>query len=161
MAVKKPLVLGTSGHPEQLQSGDTIQVPTTTTEVETLTNGGGATINFGNAVYLSAADTVQLARANALATAKIYGLVYDASIAAAASGQIATDGILSGTTAQWDAVTGQTGGLTVGTDYFLDPTTAGRLTITPPTTAGQYNCYIGRAKSTTDMHLDIRTYIAL
>jgi hypothetical protein len=74
---------------------------------------------------------------------------------------VATDGVLSGTTAQWDAVTGQTGGLTAGVDYFLSAATAGRVTTTPPATAGQYNVYVGRAKSTTDMHLDIRVHIPL
>ena len=52
-------------------------------------------------------------------------------------------------------------GLTAGADYFLDPATAGKLTTTPPSTVGQFNVYVGRAKSSTDMHLDIRFAIAL
>lgn len=161
MAVKKVLVMGTSGHPEQLQAGDSIQVATTTAEVETLTNGGGSSVPIGTPVYVSAADTFLSARANASGTSKVHGLVFDASIANSASGQVCTDGVLTATTTQWDAVTGQTGGLTAGADYFLDPATAGKLTTTPPSTVGQFNVYVGRAKSSTDMHLDIRFAIAL
>ncbi len=161
MAVKKVLVMGASGHPEQLQTGDSIQVAQTTTEVETLTNGGGSSAPIGTPVYLSAADTFQNGRANAFATAKVHGVVADTSIAAAASGQVATDGIVTATTGQWDTITGQVGGLTAGADYFLDAATAGKLTTTPPTTVGQVNAYVGRAKSTTDLHLDIRFPILL
>jgi hypothetical protein len=161
MAVKKVLVMGASGHPEQLQAGDSINVATTTTEVETLTNGGGSSVPIGTPVYISAADTFLTARANASGTAKLHGLIYDASIASASAGSVATDGVVTATTTQWDAITGQTGGLTAGADYFLDAAAAGKLTSTPPSTAGQYNVYVGRAKSTTDMHLDIRFPIAL
>lgn len=161
MAIKKVLVMGTSGHPEQLQAADSIQVATTTTEVETLTSANAASAPIGTPVYLSAADTFVNARANAVATAKVYGLVMDVAIAAVASGNIATDGVVTATTAQWDAITGQTGGLTVGADYFLDAAAAGKLSSTPPATVGQFNAYVGRAKSTTDFHLDIRFAIAL
>lgn len=161
MATKKVLVLGASGHPEQLQPGDSISVATTTTEVETLTNGGGSPAPIGTPVYISAADTFQSARANAFGTSQVEGLVYDVSIASSTPGQVATDGIVTATTGQWDAITGQTGGLTPGADYFLDPATAGRLTTTPPTTAGQVNTLVGRAKSTVDFHLQIRYPILL
>ena len=59
------------------------------------------------------------------------------SISNGLSGVIATGGPLTASTAQWDAITGQVGGLTPNTRYYLDPTTAGKLTITAPITAGQ------------------------
>lgn len=160
MAVKKPLVLGTSGHPEVLQAADTIVANTSFTNVETLTNGGAAAV-IGSVVYVSAADTFQLAQANAAAPAKAYGVVYDASIAGAASGSVATDGLITATTGEWDAVAGTVGGLTAGVDYFLSAAIAGRLTSTPPTAAGQYNTYVGTAKSATVLSLSPRHAIAL
>ena len=54
-------------------------------------------------------------------------------------------------TAQWDAVTGQTGGLSPGATYFLDSTN-GMLTTTP-TDAG-YLVQVGHALSTTSMALE-------
>jgi hypothetical protein len=162
MAVKKVLVMGTDGHPQQLQAGDSISVSTTTTETESLTNAVASAVVIGTPIYISAADTFTAARANASATAKVHGLVFDApSIAASSAGSIATDGVVVATTTQWDAVTGQTGGLTPGSDYFLDAATAGKLTTTAPSAAGQFNALIGRAKSTTDMSLNIRFPIAL
>lgn len=101
------------------------------------------------------------ARANAKATAKVVGLVYDATIAAGASGSIAQGGILVGTTAQWDAVAGTTGGLAVGAYYFLDPATDGKITATPPTTAGQVNVCIGSALSSTELEVDVELPILL
>ena len=161
MAVKKPLVLGTSGHPEVLQAADTILANTSLTDTETLTNGGGSPAVIGSVVYISAGDTFQLAQANAAAASKAYGLVFDPSIAAAASGAVATDGIVTATTGEWDAVAGTTSGLTPGADYFLSAATAGRLTSTPPAAVGQYNTYVGTAKSSTALSVSIRESIAL
>jgi hypothetical protein len=58
---------------------------------------------------------------------------------------------MSASTAQWDVVTGQTGGLTPGAMYFLSNSTDGALTTTAPSTG--YICPIGRALSTTKMAL--------
>ena len=87
--------------------------------------------------------------------------MYDATTAAAAIGNVATDGLMVGSTAQWDAITGQTGGLTFNSTYFLDPTTAGKLTTTPPSTAGQVNVLIGTAISATALDLEIQPPILL
>lgn len=161
MAIRSPLVIGSNGRPQQLQSGDSIAVPTTQTNTQALINNEVASIPIGTPVYLQAAGAVKKAQANAGATARVVGLVYDASIAASASGSIATDGVLSATTTQWDAITGQTGGLTFGSLYFLDPATAGKLTATPPTTAGQYNTLVGFALSSTVMDINIDMEILL
>lgn len=100
-------------------------------------------------------------QANAKATSKLIGLVYDSSIAAGANGSIAQGGILTGSTAQWDAVAGTSGGLAVGAFYFLDATNPGKLTATPPTTAGQVNVCIGSAMSSTELEVDIELPILL
>ncbi|MDL2342436.1 MAG: hypothetical protein QFB87_05160 [Patescibacteria group bacterium] len=162
MALRLPLVLGADGLQQQLQSGDTISASISTASVRSVTNGeSAAAITFGMAVYASAADTVKRGQANAKATARIAGLVYDATIAAAGVGNVAQSGILIGTTAQWDAVAGTTGGLVFNTVYFLDPTTPGKITATPPTTVGQCVVTIGTAISTTELELQITQPILL
>lgn len=127
--------------------------------VVSATNGEGASIAIGKAVYISAGDTVRLANANAGSTKNVVGLVYDASIASSATGSISTTGVVTATTGQWDAVTGQTGGLTAGSKYYLSNSTAGNLTTTPPTTG--YIAPVGFALSTTKMILNIGPTVKL
>lgn len=125
----------------------------------TATNGEASAISIGRAVYVSAGDTVKLAIANAPTTKNTVGLVFDSSINSGASGNVALAGTLTATTTQWDAVTGQTGGLTVGAKYYLSNTTAGALTTTAPTTG--YVAPIGVALSTTKMVLNIGPTVRL
>lgn len=156
MAQRKPLVLGDDGLAQQLQAGDTISAPTNAPSLRATTNGeSAAAMTFGAPVYAATGTSVKRAQANAKATSKVAGLVYDASIAAGASGQINQSGIQTGTTAQWDAVvTGQSGGLTVGAYYFVDAANPGKLTATAPSTVGQCNVLVGQAISATDMEVD-------
>lgn len=114
-------------------------------------NAQGSTINKCQVVYASAAGSIALARADVLTTAKMIGLVFDTTIANTASGNIITDGSLTATTTQWDAVTGGTGGLTTGSIYYLSTATAGALTTTAPTTG--YLVPVGIGLSTTVMRL--------
>ena len=165
MTIRAPLVLGNDGLPQQLQSGDSIAAPMNTPSIRAQTNGeSSAAMPFGTPVYTSAADTVKRGQGNAKNTGTITGIVYDASIAAGANGNIAENGVLVGTTAQWDAVvTGQTGGLTFGLPYFVDPANIGKLTTTVPSGngTGVVNTKIGRAISSTELELDIRDPILL
>lgn len=152
MASRKPLVL-VDGRLAQLPAGDTLDAAASEVDVITLTNGGGTSGSIGSAVYISAANTFQLARANALGTVEVCGLIRDSAIAAAAIGTIQTDGGLTATTAEWDVVTGQTGGLTPGSIYFLSSTTAGKLTTTAPTSSGQFVLRVGQAISSTSLEI--------
>lgn len=161
MALKKPVVLATNGDLELLQSGDTLDAVITDQEIISAVNGNAGTINIGEPVYVSDNDEVDLARANASGTKKVIGLVASTTIATTASGNILTDGILTASTGQWDAVTGQTGGLTAGATYFLSAATAGRLTTTAPTTTGQYVAPVGIALSTVSMRLDVDRTVLL
>jgi hypothetical protein len=157
MALKLPLVIGTDGLPQQLQTGDSINVAASTYTSRSVTNGETSlAVVIGAPVYASAADTVKRAQANTKATSKLVGLGLDASIAAAGVGNIITGGILVATTAQWDAVAGTTGGLAFGTYYFLDPATVGKITGTVPTTVGQCVTLVGVALSTTELELSIQ-----
>lgn len=162
MALRKPLVIGDDGLPQALQAGDAISVPMNAPSLRPATNGESATaLPFGTPVYASSSSAVKRGQANAKATAKIVGLVYDASVAASAIGSVAQGGILTGTTAQWDAVAGTTGGLAVGAYYFLDAATAGKITATAPVVAGQVNVCIGSALSSTELEVDIELPILL
>jgi len=162
MALRKPLVLGDDGLPQALQPSDTISAPTNAPSLRTATNGESATaLPFGTPVYASSGTAVKRGQANAKATSKIIGLTYEASIAAGANGSVAQGGILTGTTAQWDAVAGTTGGLAFGTYYFLDATNPGKLTATPPTTPGLVNVCVGSALSSTEMEVDVELPILL
>ena len=86
MAIKKPLVIGSNGEIEQLQAGDTIDVTTASNQVFTATNAMGWALTIGQAVYISAANTVEAALADDVTTSGVVGLVADASIAGAANG---------------------------------------------------------------------------
>lgn len=161
MALRKPLVLGANGLPQQLQAGDTLNAAVAGGDQVNLTNGEASPIVIGSPVYVSAANTGRLAQANAAGTSKVRGLVAAVSITNAQAGPVTLNGVLVATTGQWDAVTGGSGGLVPNTTYFLDPATAGKITATPPATVGQLLVSIGTALSTTDLSVEIGAPILL
>ncbi|MEM7182127.1 MAG: capsid cement protein [Spirochaetota bacterium] len=113
-------------------------------------SGSAGAIQKCQPVYVKADANVDLAQADAVATAQVFGLASQ-EIAVGESGAIQTDGIF--TAADWTATTGAVT-LTVGSSYFLDAASPGMLTTTAPTTG--YNCKVGRAVSATDLDLNIR-----
>lgn len=141
----------TTGLIGNLQPGDNVGVVSETGQFSRI---AAATLVAGNPVYASTSTQVTKGQGNALATSKIAGLAI-VGITSAASGLIQANGVVVLTTTQWDAVTGQTGGLTTGATYFLSLTTAGSITTSVPNTTGQYSVILGRAISTTDFELDI------
>ena len=158
MATRSPLVI-VNGQIQQLQSGDTLDIKA---EQQQLVNDEAGAVVIGAPVYSDAAGGFKKAQANASTTKDVVGLVGQApSIANGVSGAVTMDGLLNATTAQWDAVTGGSGGLVFKTRYYLDPATAGKLTSTAPTTTGQYVCEVGIAMSTTDMKINIMPTILL
>lgn len=125
----------------------------------TLTNDEASSIAIGRAVYVSGSGSVKLANGNAQGTKEVVGLVAAPTIASGGSGLIATAGVLEATTTQWDAITGQTGGLTFNAKYFLSNTIAGALTTTPPSSG--YSVRVGIALSTTRLKIDVAQSIKL
>lgn len=160
MALRKPLVM-VNGRPSQLPAGDTLEAVVSEVDAFIMTNGSASSVVIGTPVYVATADTFNLAQASASGTTDTFALVSAASIAAAASGAVQTDGFFTATTTQWDVITGQTGGLTPGAAYFLSAATAGRLTITAPTAVGQFVGYVGRAISSTVFEISLDRAIAL
>lgn len=156
MAVKKPIVI-TDGELERLQPGDQIQQAVLFNRI----NANTGNLVIATPVYASGAGQVDKAQADALSTKDVLGLIAEAVVAPSADGAVQCDGIFAATTSQWDAVTGGSGGLTVGTKYYLDPDTAGMLTETVPSTQGDYVAMIGIALSTTEMEISIRPTVKL
>ena len=112
-------------------------------------------------VYVKSNGRIEWADANAQATTEVMGLVADTAIAQNAAGNVKVDGFMTATTGQWDAVTGGSGGLTVGDVYFLSEVAAGRLTTAAPVTVGNFVVRVGRAVSTTVMDVMIEPPIKL
>ena len=160
MAARKPLVL-INGRVAQLPAGDTLAASVSEVDVVNAVNSNVAALPIGTPVYIQGAGAVDAAQANASGTTEVLGLVSAASIPPASSGAIQTNGVLTATTAQWDAVTGESGGLTPGGTYFLDAANPGSLTQTPPVAVGEYVVRVGRALSTTEMVIDPEPAIAL
>lgn len=144
MAVRKPLVI-VNGEIQRLQAGDTIdvqpdQISATFTQAATI----------GQILYQDGGSgSVSKALADAAGTSVPFGMAA-ATTAAAAAGDVITDGIVTATTGEWDAVTGQTGGLTPGSKYYMSAATAGNITTTPPSATGEYVVALGVANSTTE-----------
>jgi hypothetical protein len=139
MPLRKPLVVN-AGKIQQLQPGDTLDAPQSGGDDTVLTNANAAAVVVCAPVYVSANDSFDKAQANA---------------------PVRSGGVLAATTAQWDAVAATTGGLARGTYYYLDPATAGKLTATAPSTAGQFVVEVGLALSTTELLIRPRPPILL
>ena len=157
MATKIALALY-DGEIAQLKAGDTLDITASSNQQFSATNQSTGAIFIGQPVYIAAADTVDLALADAKATSGVIGLVLDASIDSSVVGTILTDGILTST--DWTAVVGAAT-LTVGSVYFLSDTVAGTLTTTATTTAGSFVTRVGTAISTTTLEVTISRPIGL
>lgn len=118
-----------------------------------MTNGTGSPVAAMTPVYGPSSGFL-LAKADTRAHATVVGLL-QTDVAAGADGAVQTDGPIVGTTAQWDAVAGTSGGLAAGTNYYLSAATAGRITSTPPSSPGQQLVLIGFAMSSTQLRLMI------
>lgn len=72
------------------------------------------------------------------------------------NGNVQSSGRLKLTTADWDTITGGSGGLTPGDLYYVD--TAGGLTATKPSASGSYAAVVGKADSAEV--IDVRLFAA-
>lgn len=153
MAIKKPLVI-TAGTVEQLQPGDRIDLERTVTKTA---NGA---LPLATPVYFQLGGKAAPAQADNAFKTRVRGLVLFAA-ADTDPVEVQVDGIFEATTGDWDAVTGQTGGLTEGETYYVDPDTPGKLTITAPTAWGDYVAPVGNALSSTELDIEIGAPIKL
>ena len=116
-----------------------------------------STIKIGYPLYLTGAGHVDPAKADVAGTTQVAGLSL-ADVNAGVGCKYITEGRIERT--DWTEVAGTTN-LMVGVTYFLDASTAGRITTTAPTTAGQYVVRVGRAVSTTVLDIEIELPIRL
>lgn len=131
----------------------------TNSVVEEMVNGTATAVSMGRAVYISGDDQISLAIANNIASSKVVGFVGASSIAAGAAGPIIIDGIVEATTGEWDAVTGQSSGLTPGAEYYLSNINAGTITTSAPTTG--VHVPVGVALSRTKLKIDVKRVVIL
>lgn len=133
-------------------SGKTLNLDLDT--LPNMKNGEAGAIAKGDAVYKNATnDEVRLGDASLLSTSKIIGLVKDASIAAAATGNLQTFGVLAGVGV----------GKTAGQKVYLSltGTTGNTLTETPPSADDETLVQIGYWKNATDLFIQIGEPIEL
>lgn len=96
-------------------------------------------------------DTIVGARANAIATSYVVGLLSQPSTANERT-QVKTRGPLVLTLAQWNAITGGSGGLTRG-PYYLSTAVAGQIQTAIPSAGGQFATLVGVAINATTLIL--------
>jgi hypothetical protein len=153
MAERLPLV-EISGEVQELPAGDNLPSAS-----DVLSRTFTSVAIAGAPQFVDGNGSVDNARANAEGTSQVLGLARVA-VGAPGPGQMHTDGILTLTTGEWDAVAGTAGGLTADAKYFLSDAVAGRiLETTPPAVAGTYVVELGVALSTTELNVRIRRRI--
>ena len=119
-----------------------------------LTNTDSVTITIGTPVYAG----FRRAKADSSTTNKVIGLAFE-DTASSDPGRIQVTGVIIATTAEWDVVTGDSGGLTPNTLYYLSEAVAGKLKTSAPTTG--YVSPVGIAVSTTQMKIEILNTVLL
>lgn len=95
-------------------------------------------------VYISSADSVSKAKADAVVTAQAIGFASAAALITAPV-PVQSGGVLAGFS-----------GLTAGARYYLSGATAGAVTTTPPTSAGHSVMSLGFAKSASAMQIQLQ-----
>lgn len=128
-------------------------------------SGGSSTENFDaenqesftvpkfTPVYTNALGKFK--RASSTGLPQVVGFTI-AAVLASTSGTIQTDGVLTGSTAEWDAITGDSGGLTPG-PYYL--TVDGTMSHTALTTG--YIVRLGQALTDVDFEISIEPPVRL
>lgn len=126
----------------------------------------GTTHLLGMAVHADLpGDTLVLRKSDAsfVGTAKCLGLIVKLTTPTTPSFTVEITergaGFVELTTAQWDAITGDTGGLEVASTYYVSAVTPGFLTRTPPSNPN-YIIQVGVAVAPTKMQLQIAPPVA-
>jgi hypothetical protein len=118
-------------------------------------------IAAGTPCYINSSGQAVPAIATAVATSQVVGVAV-APAAAGAPVYLKTGGGVNLGTAQWDAiVTGESGGLTTGSVYYLSAATAGFLTKTAPVSESDVDLQVGIALSPESMLVQIRQQLTL
>lgn len=109
----------------------------------------------GTPVYKLSSGQVAPARANALATSVVLGMLLEASQVGEPV-DVQWGGSFKLTDLQWQQVLGtSSGGLTAGAVYYLSDAVAGEITTVPPTTGGHFVVQLGVAEFITSFFLQL------
>ena len=131
-------------------------------------DGSGSSISIqtdsdlipGSAVYVTNTTRLELAAATGLPAAKMVAIATTATLTGFAA-DAQTQDVLTLTAGQWDAVTGDVGGLLAGETYYLG-ITPGSITTTAPVLPGSaYNTRVGVALTDTMLDIKIRAPMKL
>lgn len=126
------------------------------------TNGDATAITQAQLVYINETTDTQAhaASASVYAKSRVAGLAVTPSVASGGQVIIQFDDEFNAPTEVWDALTGDTGGLKAGKEYFLSSTILGGLSNTPDMNAASVT-KIGKALSSTAIALNIEPPIML
>ena len=113
-------------------------------------------VQYATPVYVSGPGIVGAAKADAAGTSLVVGLsCREVDVAGGNTYVTPTSGLVDFPTQIWDGVTGQTGGLTPGSAYYLSAATVGKLTTTAPSGGADFIVLIGIARDPTTIILNI------
>lgn len=126
-------------------------------------NGEAGSIVKGMAVYIpeAAPTTCLKSTATSYAASCVSGVVNDPVGLPGVSTTLTSKGIVENTTTDWDIITGETGGLRAGKDYFLRTNSFGGISSTPPFGDGLFIVKVGKALSATALDVNIEPPIEL
>lgn len=114
----------------------------------------GDTLVAGELVYADVTSKWRKAKADATATARAYGFIVN-GVTATFAGLALNAGQLELLTTEWDAVSGETGGLTPGVQYFLSNATAGRITKDTASLTTGFRVPVGKAVTVARMAVQV------
>lgn len=154
MALAFPPLILANGEIRQYKSGDILNAilgNRSFNDIYELNSGELAIIAAGSICYYDGAST-SMKKAKADSITNCSGILWIAlqAISVAGTGLFQMAGML-------DVFTG----LTIGASYYLSPTTAGAITLTIPSTAGQCIVKLGNTISTTTLFFKIERPIIL
>ena len=141
---------GTTGDPVRSLAGDVVFQAADVSPDGVLV--GSAVTAIASAPTFGLAS-VENGVAGGVAVPWIVGLV--AVVGANRQLTIRSTGTLRLTAAEWDAVTGGSGGLALETTYYLSPSVVGGLTPTKPVASGTWVVQVGVAINGTDLVLSL------
>lgn len=116
------------------------------------------TMGVGEPVRIVSTGNAEQAQGDSATNSDVAGLAFTAAAATETGAYVPEGGRV--TQANWTAVIGSAS-LTPGTVYYVDPSTAGDLTATKPTTSGEVVKKVGRALTATTMQVELGPSVLL
>lgn len=145
MADKKPLVLGTDGVIEEIQSGDALDTTIIGEVVDLMDFTSAVALVLNDAVFVDSSGELDKAKADAAGTMPCRGFCALAAAGASQPTKLQAKGLLSGLS-----------GMTPGAKQYVSTATAGVLVETVASTAGHYVQEVGVAKTASVLLIELK-----